>query len=125
MIGHAIEPVLAPLGFNWQMTVALIPGLAAREVAVARSAPSTPSAAATARAGALGQTLAAPLVAGHGPGASWPGTSSPRSAPRPWRVISRETNSWRWLAVMFVYMMALAYVAALITYQIARAAGAG
>ena len=35
MIGRAIEPVLAPLGFNWQIAVALIPGMAAREVAVA------------------------------------------------------------------------------------------
>ena len=35
IIGHAVEPVLAPLGFNWQIAVALIPGMAAREVAVA------------------------------------------------------------------------------------------
>jgi ferrous iron transport protein B len=35
MIGHALEPLLAPIGFNWQIAVALIPGMAAREVAVA------------------------------------------------------------------------------------------
>ncbi|MGH6998218.1 MAG: ferrous iron transporter B, partial [Phenylobacterium sp.] len=35
MIGHFIQPVLAPIGFNWQMSIALIPGMAAREVAVA------------------------------------------------------------------------------------------
>ena len=35
MIGKALEPVLAPVGFNWQIDVALIPGMAAREVAVA------------------------------------------------------------------------------------------
>ena len=34
-IGHLLQPLLAPIGFNWQMTVALIPGFAAREVAVA------------------------------------------------------------------------------------------
>ncbi|MBS0412312.1 MAG: ferrous iron transporter B, partial [Proteobacteria bacterium] len=34
MIGHAIQPLLAPIGFSWQMAVALIPGMAAREVAV-------------------------------------------------------------------------------------------
>ena len=34
-LGHALEPVLAPVGFNWQINVALIPGMAAREVAVA------------------------------------------------------------------------------------------
>src|SRR3981081_2241211 len=35
MIGHAIEPLLGPRGFNWQIAVALIPGMAAREVMVA------------------------------------------------------------------------------------------
>lgn len=35
MIGHTLWPLLAPLGFNWQITVALILGMAAREVAVA------------------------------------------------------------------------------------------
>ena len=35
MIGHWIEPLLAPVGFNWQISVALVPGMAAREVAVA------------------------------------------------------------------------------------------
>jgi Fe2+ transport system protein B len=34
-IGQAMEPVLRPLGFNWQIDVALVPGMAAREVAVA------------------------------------------------------------------------------------------
>ena len=35
MIGHAIQPAFAPIGFNWQMVIALVPGMAAREVAVA------------------------------------------------------------------------------------------
>ena len=35
IIGHGLEPLLAPVGFNWQIAVALIPGMAAREVAVA------------------------------------------------------------------------------------------
>src|SRR5262249_57133145 len=35
MIGRALEPILGPVGFNWQINVALIPGMAAREVAVA------------------------------------------------------------------------------------------
>ena len=34
-IGHWMEPFFAPIGFNWQICIALIPGLAAREVAVA------------------------------------------------------------------------------------------
>ena len=40
-------------------------------------------------------------------------------------VIRRETGSWKWMWVTFFYMLALAYVAALATYQIARALGAG
>jgi ferrous iron transport protein B len=35
ILGHAIAPLLAPIGFNWQISMALIPGMAAREVAVA------------------------------------------------------------------------------------------
>ena len=34
MIGHALQHVFAPIGFNWQISIALVPGLAAREVAV-------------------------------------------------------------------------------------------
>src|SRR5260370_42132077 len=34
MIGRGLEVIFAPLGFNWQISVALVPGLAAREVAV-------------------------------------------------------------------------------------------
>ena len=40
-------------------------------------------------------------------------------------VVKRETSGWRWMVVMFVYMLALAYLGGLVTYQIARALGAG
>ena len=40
-------------------------------------------------------------------------------------VIRRETGSWKWMWVTFFYMLALAYVAALVTYQVARALGGG
>jgi len=40
-------------------------------------------------------------------------------------VIRRETGSWKWMTVTFFYMLALAYAAALATYQIACALGAG
>ena len=40
-------------------------------------------------------------------------------------VVKRETNSWLWPAVMLVYMTALAYLAALVTYQVAKAFGLG
>ncbi len=40
-------------------------------------------------------------------------------------VIKRETGSWRWMAVTFAYMLALAYIASFITYNVAVALGAG
>ena len=40
-------------------------------------------------------------------------------------VVKRETNSWRWPAIMFAYMTALAYIAAFIVFHVARALGAG
>jgi ferrous iron transport protein B len=40
-------------------------------------------------------------------------------------VVRRETNSWKWTAFLFSYMLALAYLAAFVTYQAASAFGAG
>jgi ferrous iron transport protein B len=48
-----------------------------------------------------------------------------RNVWRRWPSARRETNSWRWAAFMFTYMMALAYVAAFITYRVALALGGG
>ncbi|HTE36143.1 MAG TPA: ferrous iron transporter B [Reyranella sp.] len=123
-IGRAIEPVTDPLGFNWQINVALIPGMAAREVAV----------------GALGTIYAidggegaaekiGKVVAGQWPLATalallaWY-VFAPQCAST-LAVIRRETGGWKWVAVTFFYMLALAYAAALATNQIARALGAG
>ncbi len=126
MIGHAMQPVLAPVGFSWQMSVALVPGMAAREVAV----------------GALGTVYA--VSAGNGGDGDaalggilahqWSLASAlaflawyvfaPQCAST-LGVVKRETNSWRWPIVMFVYMTALAYAAAFITFNVARAMGAG
>jgi ferrous iron transport protein B len=39
--------------------------------------------------------------------------------------VKRETNSWKWPAIMFAYMITLAYVAAFITYRVAIGLGAG
>jgi ferrous iron transport protein B len=122
MLGHAVQPLLAPIGFNWQMTVALIPGFAAREVAVAALG----AVYAVADAGANGATLASTL-AHHWSLAT--GLSflawyvfAPQCASTI-GVVRRETNSWRWPAVMLVYMTTLAYLAAFVTYQVARALG--
>ena len=116
MIGHALQPLLAPIGFNWQMAVALVPGMAAREVAV--GALGTVYAISDGQPGQLASTLA-----GHWslPTAlaflAWY-VFAPQCAST-LVVVKRETNAWRWPIIMFTYMMALAYVAALITFQVA------
>lgn len=115
MIGHLLQPLLAPIGFNWQMSVALVPGMAAREVVV----------------GALGTVYAigegqpgqlASALAGHWSLATalsflaWY-VFAPQCAST-LVVVRRETNSWTWPVVMFAYMTTLAYLAAFFVYQI-------
>jgi ferrous iron transport protein B len=125
MLGSGLETIFKPLGFNWQISVALVPGLAAREVVV----------------GALGTVYS--LAGGSG--------SNVESALRPmiasgwslatalsllaWYVfapqclstlvtVRRETNSWRYPLIMTGYLFAMAYAFAFLTYQLARALGA-
>jgi len=120
-IGNWLAPALAPIGFNWAITIALIPGLAAREVAVA--ALGTVYAVAAGNEGAasaLGPVLAAnwslptalALLAWY--------IFAPQCAST-LGVVRRETNSWRWPVIMFVYMMTLAYLAAFATFRISSA----
>ena len=109
-IGHAMEPLFAPVGFNWQICIALIPGLAAREVAV--SALATVYALSAASEGAA--DALAPIIAAQW----WPGTCSRPQCLSTLAVMRRETNSWRTPAVAAVYLFALAYLAAFLTYQI-------
>jgi ferrous iron transport protein B len=113
MIGHLLQPLLAPIGFNWQIAVALIPGMAAREVAV--------GALATVYAIGSDEGALSQVIAHHWPIATglsllaWyvfaPQCASTLS------VVKRETNSWQWPLAMFLYLTALAYLAALIVYQ--------
>jgi ferrous iron transport protein B len=124
MIGRAIEPLLAPVGFNWQISVALIPGMAAREVAVAALGTVYAIEGGKEAAEQIGQALASKwslatalsLLAWY--------IFAPQCAST-LAVIRRETGSWHWMAVTFGYMLALAYLASLITYNVAAALGAG
>ncbi len=125
LIGRGLQHVFAPIGFNWQISVALVPGLAAREVAV----------------GALGTVYAlsaagdsvadslSPLIA-----QGWPLATAYSLlawyvfAPQclsTLAVVRRETNSWRYPVLMAVYLFGLAYLAAFVTYRIALLLGAG
>jgi ferrous iron transport protein B len=123
-IGKVIEPVLRPVGFNWQIDIALIPGMAAREVAVAALGTVYAIEGVDGNREALGGTLAAhwslatalALLAWY--------VFAPQCAST-LGVVRRETNSWRWTVFLFSYMLALAYLAAFATYHTAVALGAG
>ena len=124
MIGKALEPLLAPLGFNWQIAVALIPGMAAREVAVAALGTVYAIEGGKEAAEQIGQVLATKWsVATALSLLAWY-IFAPQCAST-LAVIRRETGSWKWMVVTFGYMLVLAYAASLATYHIALALGAG
>ncbi|PPU00890.1 ferrous iron transporter B [Xanthomonas arboricola pv. juglandis] len=125
-IGHAMAIFFAPLGFNWQICIALIPGLAAREVAVASLA--TVYALSAADDDAAAQALS-PLISD-----GW--SLATALSLLVWYIyapmcistlatIKRETNSWKQMTISAVYLFALAYLASLVTYQLAVLLGAG
>ena len=123
-LGHLLAPLLAPIGFNWQMTVALIPGFAAREVAVAALGTVYAIGEADSHIGALSAQLsqhwslatALSFLAWY--------VFAPQCAST-LAVVKRETNSWFWPSVMFLYMTGLAYLASMIVFRTAVAMGAG
>ncbi len=123
MIGHAIQPLLAPIGFTWEIAIVLIVGVAAREVAVAGLGTVYAVAGGPEATGALADTLAAHWSLGTALAMLAWYVFAPQCVST-LAVIRRETNSWRWPVVTFVYMLTLAYIAAYVTYRIAGAFGA-
>ena len=124
IIGKWLEPITAPVGFNWQINVALIPGMAAREVAVASLGTVYAIEGGKEAAEQIGQALASKWSLATALALLVWYIFAPQCAST-LAVIKRETGSWRWMFVTFGYMLALAYVAAFITYQLAVALGAG
>ena len=120
-LGALLAVVFAPIGFNWQISVALVPGLAAREVAV--------SALGTVYAlSATGDDTGAALVPLIAADWSLPTALSLLAwyvfAPQclsTLAVVRRETNGWRWPLVMTAYLFGLAYAASFVTYRMALA----
>ena len=122
-LGHALQLVFAPIGFNWQIAIALVPGMAAREVAV----------------GALGTVYALSATGGDvasalGPVIAQTWSTATALSLLVWYVfapqcistlvtVRRETNSWRYVLFMAGYLFALAYGASWITYRLALAWG--
>lgn len=117
-IGKALAVVLEPIGFNWQIAIALVPGLAAREIAVgALGTVYALSGSEEAVTGALAATIAA----------EW--SLATALALLAWyvfapqclatlAVVKRETGGWRHPLMMAVYLFALAYLAAFVTYRL-------
>jgi ferrous iron transport protein B len=123
-IGHFLEPALAPIGFNWQISVALIPGMAAREVAVAALGTVYAIEGGKEAAVQIGQVLAQHWTLATALSLLVWYIFAPQCAST-LAVIKRETGSWKWMAVTFGYMLALAYMGSLIVYNVAVALGAG
>jgi ferrous iron transport protein B len=119
-IGAAMTAVFAPIGFNWQICIALIPGMAAREVVVSSLA--TVYALSATNDDAAAQALS-PIIQSQWSLATalsllvWfiyaPQCVSTLAT------IKRETHSWRQTAFAAGYLFALAYLASFITYRVA------
>ena len=119
MLGHALAVILAPIGFNWQISVALIPGMAAREVAIS----------------ALGTVYALSATGPAGADTLGPMLAQQWSLPTAlsllaWYVfapqclstlatIKRESGGWKIPLISVTYLFALAYLAAFATYRLA------
>lgn len=118
-LGHALEPILRPLGFDWRIGTAMIPGFAAREVMVGALATvfaveekdeeATQMVLSERLAGLWGLPTALALLVWY--------IFSPQCLST-FAVARRETNSWHWPALMFTYMLCLAYLGAFITFQL-------
>ncbi|MEO7916890.1 MAG: ferrous iron transporter B [Dokdonella sp.] len=119
-LGHWMSYIFAPIGFNWQISIALVPGMAAREVVV--------SSLATVYALSGNEESLGAIVASQWSLATalsllaWfvfaPQCISTLA------IIRRETNSWRYVWITLGYLFGLAYLASLLTYQISKALGA-
>ena len=122
-LGQALQHVFAPIGFNWQISIALVPGLAAREVAVgALGTVYALSASGEAVADALGPVIARDwsLATAYSLLAWY--VFAPQCLST-LAVVKRETNAWRYPLMMAAYLFVLAYAASFVTYRLTLALG--
>ena len=119
-LGAMLEYVFAPIGFNWQIAIALVPGLAAREVAVAAlGTVYAMSAAGDDLSAALEPVIASTWSLATGASLLAWYVFAPQCLST-LAVVKRETNSWRYPLIMAGYLFALAYLASFITYRVLR-----
>ena len=125
MLGQALSHVFSPIGFNWQISIALVPGMAAREVVVSSLA--TVYALSSSSADAADALI--PLIS-----TSW--SLATALSLLAWFVfapqclstiaaVKRETGGWKIPAIMLSYLFGLAYLASFITYHLAVFFGLG
>jgi ferrous iron transport protein B len=124
--GRAIEPVIAPLGFDWKIGVGLLASLAAREVIVATLAQIYASSDET-------TSLRGAIRADVDPRTGHPVFDPPTVAAllvffvfalqclSTLAIMARETNGWRWPAFAFAYLLTLAYAASFVTHRLVSA----
>ena len=126
IIGGWLTHVFAPIGFNWQISIALVPGMAAREVAVGALG-TVYALSATGGDEAMAGALQS-IIARHWSLATalsllvWY-VYAPQCAST-LAVVRRETGRWLYVAIMAGYLFALAYLGSLLTYRVALALGA-
>ncbi|MBL8317719.1 MAG: ferrous iron transporter B [Burkholderiaceae bacterium] len=124
-LGQLLQHLFAPIGFNWQISIALVPGLAAREVAVGALGTVY---ALSASGDAVAETLAPVIAQGWSLATAYALLAWYVFAPQCLSTIAvarRETGSWRVPLVMLAYLFALAYAAAFVTWRVALALGGG
>ena len=124
-IGEALQHVFAPIGFNWQISIALVPGLAAREVAVGALGTVYSLSAADDE---VAQSLLPIIAGGWSLATAYSLLAWYVFAPQclsTLAVTRRETNSWRWPLLMAAYLFVLAYAAAFATFRITSWLGGG
>ncbi len=118
MLGQALQVVFAPIGFNWQISIALVPGMAAREVAVGALGTVYSLSAAS---DSVADTLMPVIAQGWSLATAYSLLAWFVFAPQclsTLAVVRRETNSWRYPIIMASYLFALAYMASFATYRI-------
>lgn len=109
-IGHAIEPLLRPLGFDWKIAIGLITSLAARETIIATLG-TIYGVEGDSKSVGLQQALHADLSTG-GAIALLIFFAFAMQCMSTSAVVRRETGGWKWPAIQFAYMTTLAYVCA-------------
>ncbi|HYP64810.1 MAG TPA: ferrous iron transporter B [Steroidobacteraceae bacterium] len=124
ILGHALQLLFAPIGFNWQISIALVPGLAAREVAVSALGTVYAMSGSSDVAGALTPIIAQGWSLATGLSLLAWYVFAPQCLST-LAVVKRETNSWRYPLYMAAYLFALAYLGAFATYRVALALGGG